>query len=47
MSPKSEYEAEKQYRAQQARLFGQRKPATASETASYLAEAVRNFWGLT
>jgi hypothetical protein len=47
MSPKTEREAEAQYRAQQIRLFDTQPPATLRDTVSYLAEWVRNFWGLT
>jgi hypothetical protein len=46
MSPKTEYEAEQQYRAQQARLFPEQPVATARETESYLVSGVLNFWGL-
>jgi hypothetical protein len=46
MSPKTEYEAEQQYRAQQARLFD--KPqATQREIESHLLAGVLYFWGLT
>jgi hypothetical protein len=47
MSPKTEREAEARYLAQQVKLFGRQPPATARETASYLLDMVRNFWGLT